>query len=145
MKKKIAGIVLGMFCVMMVGIAQKGNQKVQDKIENRRIAFYTEKLELNEQEAQQFWPLFREHKELKKEINKKYKGGKSLSLLTDAEMTNYISAQLEKEEEQLALKKVYIGKLLKVLPVRKVAMIPRVEKRFKEWILEQIKQRKRNN
>jgi len=52
-----------------------------------------------------------------------------------------VDRQLEKEEKMLVLKKEFINELKTVLPIRKVAMLPRAEKRFKEWMLKQIKKR----
>lgn len=145
MKKKLTGIILGILLLNFVGFSQKNNKRIQEKVEARRVAFISNKLNLTPTEAQIFWPLFNEYQDKIKALNQTYGGMTDLALLSDAEVASFIDKHLEKEEQYLKLKKAYFNNLKKVLPIRKVAMLPRVEKRFKEWIVEQIKERRGRN
>ena len=77
--------------------------------------------------------------------SKYHKNKTNLQLLSDAEVETFLEHQLEKEEKLLTLKKTYLYKMKETLPVRKIAMLSRVENRFKKWMLEQIKTRRGNN
>lgn len=145
MKRKFIGLILSMFLISSIGVAQKDKFKVQEKIKARRIAFITEKLQLTPDEAQVFWPLFNDFQEKRQGINKTYRRKANFDLMSDEEVVKHVDQQLEKEEKMLALKKEFIGELKTVLPIRKVAMLPRAEKRFKEWMLTQIKRRNMKN
>ncbi len=134
-----------MFLITSLGFSQGNKKQMQEKIEARKVSFMTNRLELSPEEAQQFWPVYNEYQAKRKAIKKEYGEKSNLNLLTDDEVSDYIDKQLEKEEKSIALKKEYVVKLKEVLPIRKVAMLPRLENRFKEWMLSQIKQRKRNN
>lgn len=139
MKKKFIGLILSMFLITSIGIAQK--DKIQEKVKARRIGFITEKLQLTPEEAQLFWPAYNEYQRKRKAINKTYKSKADFNLLTDEEVALLIDQQLEKEEKMLILKKEFVGELKTVCPIRKVAMLPRAEKKFKEWMLTQLKKR----
>lgn len=145
MKKRFLGLVLSMFLITSFGFSQGNKKQLQEKIEARKVAFLTNRLELTPDEAQQFWPVYNEYQAKRKAIKKEYRGKSNLSLLTDEEVSDYIDKQLKNEEQSFLLKKEYIIKLKKVLPIRKVAMLPRLENRFKEWMLSQIKQRNGRN
>jgi len=139
MKKKFIGFILSMFLITSIGTAQK--DRIQEKIKARRIAFITEKLQLTPEEAQVFWPLYNDYEYKRKELNKTYRSKANFNLMTDAEIALHIDRHLEKEEKLLILKKEFVGELRAVFPIRKVAMLPRAEKKFKEWMLAQIKKR----
>lgn len=139
MKKKFIGLMLSMFLLTSIGIAQK--DKIQEKIKARRVGFITEKLQLTSEEAQLFWPVFNEFERKRRGINKTYRGKTNFNLMSDEEVVIHLNRQIEKEEKVLMLKKEYLGKLKAVLPIRKVAMLPGVEKQFKEWMLKQVKRR----
>lgn len=145
MKKKIIGVILSMLLINLIGLAQGNKAKAQEKVEARKIAFITNKLQLSPAEAQKFWPLYNEYQANRQETIKDYKVNGNFNLMSDAEIASHVDRQFEKEEKLLDLKKGYIHKLKEVLPIRKVAMLPRIERRFKEWVLDQIKQRRAKN
>ena len=51
---------------------------------------------------------------------------------------------LDREQKQLDLKKDFYRQIRGVLPIRKVAMIPRTEQQFKKEVLREIRQRRQN-
>ncbi|MBK7408544.1 MAG: hypothetical protein IPL49_02705 [Saprospirales bacterium] len=114
---------------------------MDDRIEALRIAFFTEKLQLTPEESQSFWPLYNEYQDKEKAIRKSYKNDKSLELMSDAEAEKLIETSFEMEEKTLQLKKEYYGKMRGVLPVRKIALLSRIDRQFKERLLEEWRNR----
>lgn len=114
---------------------------MEDRIEAFRIAFFTEKLQLTPEESQRFWPLYNEFQEKEKAIRKSFKGDKSLELMTDAEAEKLIENNFEMEEKILQLKREYYGKMRDVLPVRKIALLNRIDRAFKERLLTEYRNR----
>ena len=145
MKKRFIGVILSMCLITLFGFAQGNKKQLQERIETRKVAFMTNRLELTPDEAQQFWPLYNEYQAKRTAIKKEYGGKGNLNLMTDVEVGIFVDKQLEREERMLDLKREYVYKIKNVLPIRKVAMLPRLENRFKEWMLSQIKQRKGKN
>ena len=139
-------LVLGIFFLLFVGTNVYGQQRYNDneRIKAMRVAFITNALQLTTEESQAFWPLYNEYEAKQRGIRKKYRSGKQMMLMDDAELEQQLSNNLTMEEELLQLKRTYIGRLKKVLPTRKIAMLQGAETKFKEEILKQIRQRQSN-
>lgn len=114
---------------------------MEERIEALRIAFFTEKLQLTPEESQNFWPLFNEFNKKERALRKTYKMDKSPELLSDAEAESLIDNMFVMEEEMLQLKKEYFGKMREVLPVRKLALLPHIDRQFKERLLREMRNR----
>lgn len=122
-----------------------GGEKAQERIESFRIAFFTEKLQLTPEESQAFWPLYNEYENARKELRQKYRlEGKRLELLSDSELEEYIEQQLKMEEEMVKLRREYVYKFKKILPIRKVAMLQKVDNEFKRQLLQELRKRQQN-
>ncbi len=146
MKKVFLGAVL-MLLFFSATYAQQGRmgQQRKERIEAFRVAYYTEKLQMTSEESQGFWPLFNQFEDEQQALREKYNlQGKKLEFLTDAEVKDYIMNQLEMESEQTKLKKDYILQIMEVLPVRKVAMLQRVNREFKKELLKEIRERRQD-
>lgn len=121
------------------------NPEIRKKIEAYRTAYFTEKLELTPQEAEAFWPLFREMNERKHSLKKTYKPKKhrpDLANATDAEIKSNMKRHFEFKQKALDLEKEYAYKFIEVLPVKKAARLPMLEQEFKRTILREFKKRK---
>lgn len=115
-----------------------------ERIRALRVAFITEKLKLTPDESQKFWPLYNEYEAEQKKIRQKYKLKKDFATMTDAEAEQLLSSSLEMEQQLLNLKKDYVQRLRKVIPVRKIAMLNRVERDFKEELLKKLRELQQN-
>ena len=139
MRKITFGLALVIGLLPLLSLGQP--RAMDDRIEAIRIAFYTDKLQLTPEESQQFWPLYNEYQDKEKAIRKSYKNDKSLELMSDAEAEELIGNAFEMEEKMLSLKKEYYGKMRGVLPVRKLALLSRIDRQFKERLLEEWRNR----
>ncbi len=141
MKKWILGCV--MICFALVGMyAQPGPspERGGERVKALRTAFITNQLQLTPEEAQGFWPVFNQFEAEQKKLREKYKPTKDLLSMTDVEAEQLLNSQLEMEEEMLQLKKDYHQRFKKVLPVRKVAMLSRVEREFRDYLVVKLKE-----
>ncbi len=121
------------------------NPEIRKKIESYRTAYFTEKLELTPQEAETFWPLFREMNQRKHKLKKTYKPKRrpaDLTKATDAEIKSEIKQHFEFKQKALDLEKEYAYKFMEVLPAQKAAMLPMLEQEFKRTILREFRKRK---
>jgi hypothetical protein len=64
--------------------------------------------------------------------------------MSDAEAEKFLNSQLDMEQALLNLRKDYLQRMKKVLPVRKVAMLPRLEREFREELLGNLQQMRSN-
>ena len=138
MKKIFSITFFALFSLSIFG--QNGMNK--ERIEAFRTQFYTKKLQLTSEEGQGFWPIFNKMEKDKESLKKKYRPDRKFELMNDSEVENFIADRLAMEEEALALKRKYVEELKSVLPIRKVAMVFRVEQQFKKRLLEEVQKRR---
>ena len=120
-------------------LPQPVDKKGRDKIEAARIAYITDQLQLTPEEAEKFWPIYREFAERRKEIRKELREtSKNASGQSDEEA---VKQQLNAKQKELDLEKDYSGRLLKVISAQKLRSLPQAERRFRQMILDQIQRR----
>jgi hypothetical protein len=110
-----------------------------ERVKAMRTAFITNELQLTPEEAQVFWPIFNQFEAEQKRVRERYKPSKDLLSMTDAEAEKLLNSQLDMEEEIIQLKRDYTMRFKKILPVRKVAMLSRVEHEFREHLVQRLK------
>lgn len=144
MKKIFVGIAILFLVHSSISAQQRGQRAAnQEKIQAFKVSFFTEKLQLSPAEAEKFWPLFNQFEKDKKALRSKYdKKGSRIELLSDNEVKDYILRQMEKEQEMIDLRKGYIMDFMDVLPIRKVAMLQRIDREYKKAILDEIRNRR---
>ncbi|HRK28476.1 MAG TPA: hypothetical protein PK239_14465 [Chitinophagales bacterium] len=119
------------------GFAQE-NSENQEKIKSMQVMYFTEQLQLTPDEAKGFWPLYNEYRDEVKKVNQQIRGLENDSSLSAEQK---LARKNQLEEQKLTLSKRYQDQFKKVLPINKVAMIDKVERDFKMWLLNQVKQR----
>lgn len=124
---------------------KKGPGPKKEKIEALRVAYITKQLDLNESEAQTFWPVYNEYQkkmeELRKNFRQKYNKQTNYDFETDKEAEDYINADIQMKTQEAELMKTYYEKLKKVLAVKKVAKLRHAEESFRQELLKQVKHR----
>lgn len=149
MKSLIMSFALGL--LMLTGTAglqaQQGNnnkppktkEDKEAKINELRKKYFNEKLALTDAEQKAFWPLYDEYRQKEKALrdtfHKRYKPNE-IPFMDDKKAEEYLNALLKLKDDQNALYKDYIAKFKKVLPIKKVAMLPGMEKEFKKQMMQ---------
>ena len=146
MTKLFLGITL-MLVISGMTYAQPGRGKMGERAEERieafKIAFFTEKLQLSPEESKTFWPLYNQFENERETLRKKYDlEGKRFELMSDKEVENAIMQHVEMEEQMVKLRRDYVRRFMEILPVRKVAMLQRIDTEFKRTLLEEMKKRR---
>lgn len=122
----------------------RGNQPPpRIKLEEFRKNFYNDKLALTEEEKKKFWPIFDEYKAKEKVLLKDFRakyGKNDVYFMDDAKAEQYLKDALELKEKQLSLYKEYVEKFKTALPIKKVALLPMVEKEFKKELLRKARE-----
>ena len=118
--------------------------QVREEIENIRKNVFTRVLVLTDVESQKFWPIFSQMQAeldaIKMETNKtRHSISDQYATMTDADMEKSISKLFDLEQKALTVKRKYTEAFKKVLPIKKVALIPRAEREFKKALLEKIR------
>ena len=118
------------------GVERKGNIKAL------KIAFITNRLALTSQEAQGFWPIYNEKQaklqalvQQRRELLKQARDG--YYSMTDADMEKNIKQVFNVLQQELDLEKTYYEAFKAALPIKKIALLYKVEKDFKREVLKE--------
>lgn len=120
------------------------NPKVRDKIQAARVAYITDQLALTPEEAEKFWPIYREFAEKRRAIREQLQEAKKNpdpNKTTEQYEKDLVDQQFDVKQKELNLEKDYSGRLLKVISAQKLRTLPDAERRFRQMILEQIQRR----
>jgi len=137
MNRSLMAFFVLLFCSCMHSYAQDDGTMDVQKI---RKNVYTQVLSLNDDEAKRFWPVFDEMQAKLNEIkNKSAIERKNINdnyaTLTDAQMERSLDNLLDYEQQSLDIQKKYYDKFKKLLPIKKVALLPKADREFKKKIL----------
>lgn len=136
-------IILLSFSVM----AQQRGQN-RERIKALKIAFITEKLDLTEQEAQKFWPVYNAFDEKQSKIKHeemrelKMKARQNFADMTDAEATEVLDKIVSSDNKLHKLKQDFIKDLKPILPAKKIILLKTAEDEFNRRMLDEFKKRR---
>ena len=138
--KKIVTIifVLGFYLVSF-------SQDNRDKIKTLKIAFITEKLDLSEKEAQQYWPIYNSFEDEQYQIRRNSFQGRNkinFETLTEKEASSLLKEMRSVETKRHALKTKFIDDSTKILPAKKIIMLDKVVDDFKHKMFEEYRRRR---
>ncbi|MFZ2907294.1 MAG: hypothetical protein WAZ98_13915 [Cyclobacteriaceae bacterium] len=118
--------------------------KAQEKIKAARIAFITERLGLTPEEAEKFWPVYREFSLKRQDLKKQFKDNRKNpdpNKTVEQNEKDAIELGLKLKQQELDLEREYSGKLLKVVPAQKVMALRKAEDDFRKLLIDQIQKR----
>lgn len=150
MKKLIYIIIFTLAALPMLAQEEEQTQqhehdpKVKERIQAARIAYITDQLGLTPEEAEKFWPIYREFSEKRQNLQKQYREMKrnpDPNKTTEENEKDLVDVGFKLKQQELDLEKDYSGRLLKVISAQKLRSLPEAEKRFRQMILEQIQRR----
>ena len=130
-------------------ILQAQIRKVEktDNLQQQKVAFFTEKLQLTPAESVKFWPMYNDYQNRRDKIMRDrntlmqyYVSNKTN--MTESEATELIGKYISFQQEETSLLESYTKKFQEFLPAKKVMRIYIVELDFKKWLLENLRQNK---
>lgn len=113
--------------------AQDKSQRSQ-QVESVKIAFITQKLNLNTSEAEKFWPVYNSYQ---KEMRELFKQKRELKKANDR-----LDNELDFESRLLDIRKKYKKEFAKVIPADKVLQFYDAEREFREQMIKELKERR---
>jgi len=136
-----------LFLIVTLSCFGQGPQKneedraaMKEKMNTLKIAYITEKLDLTEDEAEKFWPIYnqtiKEKDALKSSFSNK---GVKLEDLSDKEIEERLKQKFIQEQKLLDLDIALSEKLKSVIGVKKVAQLYKAEHNFKKEMFNKLK------
>jgi len=121
--------------------------KAMERINNLRIAYLTEKLELTPNQAERFWPVYREFSQERMKIRNELRVAQQSLDPTNpdpAKQQELVDLGLKVRQRELDLEKDYSGRLLKVISAQQLINLRKGEREFADIVRTQIQQRRLN-
>lgn len=141
--KLVRSLMLLMAMIMTLeGYGQ--SQEAMDKIQSARIALITERLGLTPDQAEKFWPVYREFNEQRRDLRSQMRStreGVDPQTLTDEQGREMMSKALELKQRELDLEKEYSQKMLNVISTQQVMSLRRAEDDFRRMLMQRLEQR----
>lgn len=119
--------------------------KAMEKIQTLRTAYISEKLGLTPEQAEKFWPVYREFTQERLKLREQLRDAqKSVDPNNPdpATQQRLVDLGLEIKQKELNLEKDYSGRLLKVISAQQVLNLRKAEAEFRQIIINQLQQRR---
>ncbi|WP_306644095.1 Spy/CpxP family protein refolding chaperone [Sanyastnella coralliicola] len=118
-----------------------------EKIEQLRIAFITEELDLTSEEAQQFWPIFNEFNDKKKEGHEQVrKTNREISKKenpTEADLRRLVNVRADQMRTEADLEVQFMEDVLAILGPERTFQLIEAERKFKREVMQRIQDKRR--
>ncbi len=128
-----------------ISLAQDGSKsEKEEQLRAQKIAFFTEKIGLTPDEAQEFWPIYNSYWNKKNSIIADRKKTMTDFMaksdqLSEKEMVNYANKYINYEMQLAELLDEYHLKFKNILPIEKVMKIYLADYEFKTYLLKRIR------
>ncbi len=138
--KLIHSIILTLFVASSL-LAQRPDR---EKLKALKIAHITEQLDLTQEEAQKFWPVYNANEEARNNIRTSSLERRqeiSADQLTESEAKALLLEFEKAEQQKTALNSKMLKDLLEILPAKKIIKLFQAERSFKRKLIDEFKQR----
>jgi hypothetical protein len=118
--------------------------KAQEKIKAARIAFITERLGLTPEEAERFWPIYREFSSRRQELKTQFENARrnaDPAKSREEQEKKLIELNFQLKQQELDLEKEYSGRILNTISPQKLMALRQAEQDFRALVLKQLQQR----
>ena len=129
---------------------KRNHQEMREMIQAKKIAFFTEYLDLTPSEAEKFWPLYNSfwkqrmdaHKNAKIALKNLNKAVNSAEETPDATIKSLMEKYISLSKKEFEIMDDMFGKMNSILPVKKTAKLISAEEKFREQLIRQLKEKK---
>jgi hypothetical protein len=123
---------------------EKVDPKNREKFNAARIALISEKLKLTPEQAEKFWPVYREFTENRMALRKQFREAERNQ--DPSKPKNDRDQELIKlghllKQQNLDLEKKYSDRLLKVISAQQLLTLPKAEEEFRKMLLQRLQDR----
>jgi len=137
----IVGVLFSAGTVLAQQVTEDTMQALKDKVKADKKLVVSANLGLTDAEAKGFWPVYESYQKDLGGINqrlatliKSYADAYNSNTIDDAKAKSLLNDAVAIESAETALKKAYIPKLEKVLPMKKVAVYIQIENKIRALV-----------
>lgn len=126
-------------------LQQTVDPKVREKVEAARIGLITNRLGLTPDQAEKFWPIYREFTEKRQEMRKEFRQmqlGIDPNNPDQKKQQELVDFGFQLKQRELNMEKDYSSRILNVINVQQMLSLRKAEQDFRQLILNQLQQRR---
>ncbi len=124
---------------------QQIDPKAREKMEAARIALITERLGLTPDQAEKFWPIYREFTQKRLELRNEFRQ-RQMSLdpahPDQKKQEELINFGLQLKQKELDIEKDYSGRIMQVITAQQLLSLRKAEQDFRQMILNRLQERR---
>lgn len=135
-------LVFSFFLLTLIKVSAQ-SQETLDKIEAAKIGLITERLGLTPEQAEKFWPIYKEYSGKQREIAQEFQALKrsiNPETATEEENKKILDRGHQLRERQLDLDRNYSERMQQVITNRQLLSLRKAEDDFKQMLMDRIKQ-----
>ena len=121
------------------------DKEAMKKIESARIALITERLGLSPEQAEKFWPVYREYNLERRQIREEFRDTRrnvDMADLTEEQSQKMMQKAMDLKQRELNLEKEYSRRLSEVISTQQLFKLKNAEKDFQQMLLKRIQQQR---
>ena len=121
------------------------SQEVLDKIESAKIALITQRLDLTPEQAEKFWPIYREYSNKQREINREFQNLRrnyNPNSASEEESKKMVETGQKIKENLLNLDREYADRMLQVINNRQLLSLRKAENDFREELMRRLRRQR---
>ncbi len=121
------------------------NREAMKKIESARIALITERLGLTPEQAEKFWPVYRQYNMERRELRQEFRNTRQnvdMQNLTEEQSKELVQKSMDLKQRELNLEKEYAQRLSEVISTQQLFKLKNAEKDFQQMILKRIQEQR---
>lgn len=126
-------------------LPQTADPKVREKVEAARIALITNRLGLTPEQAEKFWPIYREFAQKRQEIRKEFRQVQQSVERNKPDrqkQEELVKLGFQLKQNELNLEKDYSGRIMNIISARQMLNLRKAEQDFRLLIINQLQQRR---
>ncbi|MGA9325285.1 MAG: hypothetical protein WBV47_04490 [Salegentibacter sp.] len=133
---------------LFFGIGQSQAQNKDREAEKERIkalktAFITQEMELNNQEAKKFWPIYDQYEAKRRDLfHREHIDFSNLSCMTAEEAEAQLQEFVEIEKEEYLLKKKLFADLKQIFTAKEIVKLQKLEDEFHRKLIREYRHKR---
>lgn len=122
------------------------SEETLEKIEAAKIALITERLDLTPEQAEKFWPVYKEFTNKQLELRNEFQQLRKKhdpKTATEEENKRMLERGMNIKERQLELERTYAERMQQVITTRQLMSLRKAEGDFREMLMQRVRQQQR--
>ena len=136
-----------LFCLLissLPALTQEEDRDAQrERIQALKVAYFTQELNLNEQTAEKFWPIYNEYEKERRDLHRReHVDIKNVECLSENDADKLINEFLSVESEEYKIKKQLFKDLKQIISAKDIIKLHVLEDEFHKKLIKEYRSKK---